>query len=398
MRVVPIIHTPPILLEGATVLGATEPEALLLAGGRIAARGGDAVAGAGRDARRFRGEGLLLAPGFIDLQLNGAAGHDLTADPESIWAVGSALAQYGVAAFLPTIVAAPPAVAEEAVRVLAGGPPPGWRGATPLGLHLEGPFLNPERAGAHDRAHLRAPDSSVAAGWSAATGVRMVTLAPELPGALELAGSLTGRGVVVAAGHSLATAEEAAAGFDAGIRYVTHLFNAMPPLEHRAPGLAGAALSDSRVIVGLIPDGLHVDALVVDLAWRAAGPDRLSIVTDAMAALGMPPGRYPLGGVDVNVGDDGARLPDGRLAGSVVSLDAALRNLVKFTGAPPAVAAGSVTRVPAALLGERDRGTLAVGAVADVTILDAGLRVVATIARGAVTHGDEDGGEGERWA
>jgi N-acetylglucosamine-6-phosphate deacetylase len=172
----------------------------------------------------------------------------------------------------------------------------------------------------------------------------------------------------------------------------------MPPLDHRAPGLAGAALSDPRVVVGLIPDGLHLDPLVVDLAWRAAGPDRASIVTDAMAALGMPPGRYPLGGVEVDVGDDGARLSDGRLAGSVLSLDVALRNLVAFTGAPAAVAAGAVTRVPAALLDERDRGRLTVGAVADVTLLDAGLRVVATIARGVVIHGDADDGEGERWA
>jgi N-acetylglucosamine-6-phosphate deacetylase len=387
----------PILVEGATVLGATEPEALLLAGGRIAARGGDAVAGGGRGARRFRGEGLFMAPGFIDLQLNGAAGHDLSADPGSVWDVAATIAAHGVTAFLPTIVTAPPSVAETAARVLAGGPPPGWRGATPLGLHLEGPFLNPGRSGAHDRAHLRAPDPALAAGWSAATGVRIVTLAPELPGALELVRTLAGRGVVVAAGHSLATAEEAAAGFDAGIRYVTHLFNAMPPLGHRAPGLAGAALSDGRVIVGLIPDGVHVDPLVVDLTWRVAGADRLSIVTDAMAALGMPPGRYPLGGVDVEVGDDGAQLPDGRLAGSVLSLDAGLRNLVAYTGAPAAVAADAVTRVPAALLGERDRGALAVGAVADVVVLDAGLEVVATIARGVAIHGDDDG-DGERWA
>jgi N-acetylglucosamine-6-phosphate deacetylase len=148
----------------------------------------------------------------------------------------------------------------------------------------------------------------------------------------------------------------------------------------------------------LIPDGLHVDPIVVDLAWRAAGADRLSIVTDAMAGLGMPPGRYPLGGADVEVGDNGPRLPDGGLAGSVLSLDTALRNLVAYTGTPPAEAVSAVTRVPAALLGERDRGTLAVGSVADVTILDAELHVVATIARGVVIHGDEDASEGDRWA
>jgi N-acetylglucosamine-6-phosphate deacetylase len=385
----------PILVEGATVLGRAEPEALLLAGGRIAARGVDAVAGAGRDARRFRADGLLLAPGFIDLQLNGAAGHDLTADPASVWAVATAIARHGVTAFLPTIVSSPPSVAAAAARLLAAGPPAGHRGATPLGLHVEGPFLNPERRGAHEAGHLRIPDPALAAGWSPTGGVRMVTLAPELPGALDVVRALAGRGVVVAAGHSLASADEATAGFDAGIRYVTHLFNAMPPLDHRAPGLAGAAMRDRRVTVGIIPDGPHVDPVLVDLAWRSAGADRLSIVTDAMAALGMPPGRYPLGGVTVDVGRDGARLPDGRLAGSVLSLDAGLRNLVAWTGAPAAVAVAAVTRVPAALLGEDDRGSLDVGAGADVVLLTPGLEVVATIACGVVVHGEEAEG---RWA
>ena len=151
-----------ILVEGATIAGQTEPEAILLAGGRIAARGADAVAGAGRNARRFRGEGLLVAPGFIDLQLNGAAGHDLTANPHSIWEVAAAIARHGVTGFLPTIVSAPPAVAMAAARVLAAGPPADHRGATALGLHLEGPFLNPAKRGAHDPSQLRAPDRALA--------------------------------------------------------------------------------------------------------------------------------------------------------------------------------------------------------------------------------------------
>ena len=389
-----------ILLDGIRRYDGAGPERLVLAEGRIAAseaaRGAGAPVGgqaAGRTARRFDGEGLFVLPGFIDLQVNGAAGHDLTADPEAIWEVGAALARFGVTAYLPTIVTSPPEVAEAARRRILGGPPPGYAGAVALGLHLEGPFLNPERGGAHRAEHLRPPDPALADSWSRDGGVALVTLAPELPGAVELVRVLGGRDVVVAAGHSLATVEEARAGFEAGIRYATHLFNAMPRLDHRAPGLAAAALADPRVIVGLIPDGLHVHPTLVDLAWRIAGRDRLSIVTDSIAALGMPPGRYPLGDADVAVDDDGARLSDGRLAGGVIGLDEGLRNLVAFTGASPADAAAAITGVPAMLLGEPERGRLAVGGRADIVVVDDQLEVVAAIVGGIVAHG----AEADRW-
>jgi N-acetylglucosamine-6-phosphate deacetylase len=389
----------PLLIQAGTPVDASdasgsEPAAedVLLADGRIAARGRDAAA-AGAGARRLRAEGLLVAPGFIDLQVNGAAGHDLTADPESVWSIGTALAQYGVTAFLPTIVTSPAEVADAACRVVAAGPPAGYRGAHVLGLHLEGPFLNPDRRGAHDPSHLRLPDAARAAAWSAAGGVRLVTLAPELPGAPELVADLVGRGVVVSAGHSTASGEQATRGFDAGIRYVTHLFNGMSKEPH-GTGLAAAALRDPRVTVGLIADGIHVDAALLEAAWRAAGPDRFSAVTDAMAALGMPAGRYPLAGAEVDVGEAGARLADGRLAGSVLSLDTAVRNLAAWMGTTPASAIGAVTHVPARLLGERDRGSLRPGAIADVTLLTTRLEVVATIAAGRVIH--DDGGD--RWA
>jgi N-acetylglucosamine-6-phosphate deacetylase len=379
----------PILLDGVRRPGADSPERLLIQGGRIAAR----EAPADGTILRLDAEGLLVLPGLIDLQINGAAGRDLTAEPGSLWDVGAALGRFGVTAFLPTIVTSPPAVGEAARRAWLGGPPAGYRGATPLGVHLEGPFLSPGRLGAHDPAHVRGVDADLAAGWSAATGVRMVTLAPELPGALELAAALAGRGVVVAAGHSLATVAQATAGFDAGIRYATHLFNAMPALDHRAPGLAAAALADPRVTVGLIPDGLHVHPTMVDLAWRAAGPDRLSIVTDAIAALGMPPGRYPFGDADLSLQHDGARLDDGTLAGSVIGLAAGLLNLISFTGAPLETAAAAATRVPAALLGDASRGALRPGTRADVVVLSERLEVVVTIADGVVIHGEHD----DRW-
>jgi N-acetylglucosamine-6-phosphate deacetylase len=327
--------------------------------------------------------GLTLAPGLIDLQINGGFGLDFTADPDSIWQVAARLPQHGVTAFLPTIISSPPEVAAQAQQVLAQGPPPGFAGALPLGLHLEGPFLNPAKRGAHNPAHLRLPDLRLVENWAPETGVRLVTLAPELPGALEVARALRKRGVVVSAGHSLATYEETVAGFEAGIAYGTHLFNAMPPLEHRAPGLAGALLADERPTFGLIADGIHVHPAVVALAWRAAGPRRLTLVTDAMAALGMPPGTYRLGDQQVRVGEASARLADGRLAGSVSSLDQAVRNLVAFTGCTPAEALATVTETPARLLGlSRERGRIAPGLRADFVLLDEGLQVKATVLGG----------------
>lgn len=289
--------------------------------------------------------------GYIDLQVNGAGGFDLTTEPESLWEVGAVLPRFGVAAFLPTLVSPSFEIVDRARAAWAAGAPPGYAGATPLGWHVEGPFIAPTRAGVHDPARLQAPDLGAVADWSPASGVRMVTLAPELPGALEVVAALVASGVVASAGHSAATFDEARAGFDAGIRTVTHVFNAMPPLDHRRPGLVGAALADERVTIGLIPDGLHVHPAMCALVHRAVGPDRLAIVTDAIAGLGMPPGRYRLAGRDCIVDGESARLPDGGLAGSVLAMDRAVRNLAAFAGIPEAEAALAATEVPARLLG-----------------------------------------------
>jgi N-acetylglucosamine-6-phosphate deacetylase len=320
----------------------------------------------------------------MDLQLNGAFGLDFTAQPEAIWEVAAGLPRYGVTAFLPTIITSPLETVVQAQAVLRRGPPPGWRGARPIGLHLEGPFLNPGKRGAHNAAQLRPPDSSLVRDWSPETGIRLVTLAPELPGALEVARCLHERGVVVSAGHSLATYEEALAGLEAGLSYGTHLFNAMPTLEHRAPGLAGAWLVEPRVVVGVIPDGIHLHPGLIKLIWQNKGPDHVNIVTDAMAALGMPPGRYHLGELDVIVDEASARLSDGRLAGSVVSLEAALRRFTAFTGCTAAQAVATVTTTPARLLRLADQGQLTPGAIADLVLLTSELEVKATIIGGEI--------------
>jgi N-acetylglucosamine-6-phosphate deacetylase len=329
--------------------------------------------------------GQSLLPGFIDLQVNGGFGLDFTADPATIWKVAAGLPQYGVTAFLPTIITAPLSVTRRAQAVIRQGPPQGFAGAAPLGLHIEGPFLHPDKKGAHNPDHLRSPALADIKHWSLEQGVRLVTLAPELPGALDLVRVLVARGVVVSAGHSTAALAAALQGFDAGIRYGTHLFNAMPPLHHREPGLAGALLADNRPVIGLIGDGIHVHPDIIRIVWQAAS-SRLNLVTDAMAALGMPPGAYQLGDRQVIVSETEARLESGTLAGSVLSMDQALRQLQQFAGCTLAQAAQTVTTTPAALLGLSRKGAISPGYDADLVLLDAAGRVARTIIGGKTVY------------
>ncbi len=328
-------------------------------------------------------EGLLVAPGFVDLQINGGFGHDFTQAPESIPAVAARLPQFGVTAFLPTIISAPLETYKRALEVIRAPA----NGAQPLGLHFEGPFLNPERAGAHDRQYLLLPDARIILEWEPLERVRMVTLAPELPGALELIGRLQRAGVTVALGHTQAAYAEAKAAFDAGARFITHLFNAMRPLHHREPGLAGAALEDPRVRVSLIVDGVHLHPAAVRMAWNLKPPKLIALVTDAMAAAGdtHPTERY--GAVVVDQQTGAARLPDGTLAGSILTMDQALCNLVQMTECAPSEALQCVSTTPAAVVGWGGRkGWLKRGYDADIVLLTPELRVVGTIIAGELVY------------
>ena len=301
-------------------------------------------------------DGAWLCPGFIDLQINGAFGIDVTTEPHRIRELGARLARHGVTSFLPTVITCRPdrrAAALAAWRTLAAGGPPddGPAGAVPLGLHLEGPMLSPTRHGAHPVEHLAAPSLELIDGWSAANGVALVTMAPELPGALEVIGALRDRGVAVSIGHTDCSAAEFVAARAAGAAMVTHLFNAMRPFTHRDPGPIGAALADPSVVCGLVADGVHVDPVAVAMAARACRPDRLALVTDAVAAMGAsvaPTSADRLGSVDVVVREDGVRTAGGVLAGSVCPLDRAVRNLIGWTEYDIPAAVRTVTARPGA--------------------------------------------------
>lgn len=397
-----------IYLEGGSLLypeGRLEAAAVVIHAGRIQAAGLRSQIPPPAGAARLSTDGLLLSPGWIDLQINGGFGCDFTAQPDSIWQVGARLPEHGVASFLPTIITSPPAVVQAALQALHDGPPPGYRGALPLGLHVEGPFLNPQKRGAHNPDYLRPPDLELARGWlahsaahnaaqgaahrAAISGVRLVTLAPELPGALEVIRFLVQQGVAASAGHSQASWEQAQAGFDAGITCGTHLFNTMPPLDHRVPGLAAALLTDPRVRFGIIMDGIHVHPGAAALAWQAAA-NRLFLVTDAMSALGMPAGEYSLGELQVIVDDTSARLPDGRLAGSILRMEQAVRNLVRFTGCGLEQACAAASSTPAQVIGEQARGRIAPGMRADLTLLSADFQVAATMVGGEIVFQRDD--------
>ncbi|MEZ4512595.1 MAG: N-acetylglucosamine-6-phosphate deacetylase [Chloroflexota bacterium] len=362
-----------------------EDGAVLVENGRLTAVAPSHTLTPPPNARIIDATGQYLIPGLIDLQLNGGFGHDFTQDPGTIWEVARQLPRHGVTSFLPTIITAPLSVSQRGLDMLAQGPPADFVGAAPLGLHIEGPFLNPAKKGAHNPAYIQPPNLAAASHWSAANGVALVTLAPEMPGALPLVEALAGRGVVVSAGHSMATLAEAQAGFEAGIRYGTHLFNAMPPLHHREPGLAGALLTDERLTVGLIPDGIHVHPALVKMVWEGVSRERLNFVTDAMGALGMPPGRYLLGDHEVHVSETMAQLADGTLAGSIISLDVALRHAIAYTESSLTAVLPTFTSVPARLLGlDHQLGYLRPGYIANMVLLSSTYYVNSTIINGIV--------------
>jgi N-acetylglucosamine-6-phosphate deacetylase len=342
------------LVDGRLVTGDVE-----ISDGRISAIGLSSSNGRG-----------VAVPGFVDLQVNGFAGVDLLdADADGYRRVGETLLETGVTAYLATFITAP----EDRLLTALQAVPPRPDGPRILGVHLEGPFLSPHRLGIHPAASRRDPDLELLERFLAAGPMRLVTLAPELPGADKLIERLLLAEIAVSCGHSDATAEEAQAAFDLGARTVTHLFNAMRPFHHRDPGIAGAALARDDIVVQLILDGVHLASETAGVVWRAAG-GRVALVTDAMAGAGLSDGTYRLGGLDIEIEDGIARGPAGELAGSTLTMLDAVRNLHAL-GASFEEAVGAATEVPARVLRNPTVGRLVVGLPADIVVLNGELEI-----------------------
>lgn len=332
------------------------------------------------DASELGGEGGFLSPGFVDIHVHGGGGSAFDDGAEAIRAARAVHRRHGTTSAVVSLVSAP---IEDLRRRVAGVAELTRTDGDILGSHLEGPFLDPRHRGAHDPAALLSP--VVLDGLVEAAGgtLRQLTLAPELPGGLAAVRALAASGVIPAVGHTGADAALAAAAFDAGARVLTHAFNAMPGLHHRAPGPVGAAVADPRVTLELIADGVHVHPHVLRIAFAAA-PGRIALVTDAMAAAAAGDGRYALGDRAVDVTDGVARLLEGgAIAGSTLTQDRALRVAVA-AGVDPVEALRAVTATPARALGAAGRvGTLRVGARGDAVLLDAALEVRAVWSAGS---------------
>ena len=351
----------------------------------------------------------IIAPGYLDLHIHGSAGYDVMDDsPDALPAIERLLVRHGVTSYLPTTVTASmdatlSALArladaidahETARRELYGSCEPKTRRpsrtagplagrAQPLGIHLEGPFISHARRGVHPPECLLPPRlETFERLWQASRGrIRMMTIAPELDGALEVIAAAIARGVRVSLGHSDADFASTERAISTGARHATHTFNAMRPLGHRDPGIAGAVLTDERVTADLIADGVHLDPAIVKLIAKAKGPERTVLITDAISATGMPDGRYRLGSMEVDV-KDGRCEAGGKLAGSVLTMNRAVRNLARFAEWDLSIAIAAATRNPACVLGSNNKGGLAAGADADFIVLDQDGNVLRTFVGG----------------
>jgi len=368
----------PLVVEGRLVLAdRVMPGRLTVEDGRIVAV----------EPHGAASEGPYITPGFIDVHTHGWGGHDVFAGPDALSGMARGLLRHGVTSFLPTGYTVPQAglvaFAESVRRWMPGAPADG---ADPLGFNLEGPWVAPARKGAHNPVNLRNPgDMTEDELAPLLEGLRITTIAPELPGALELIARLRDLGVVTSIGHSAATLEEARAGYAAAGERVTttHLFNAMTGVDHRAPGLAVAALTDDHAYTELIADGNHVHPALWPIIVRSKPVDRLILISDAIHLAGMGDGRAIMGGLGVEVKDGRCTLiVGGSLAGAVVAVDTGVRNLVR-SGVRITQAVQAATSNPAALLGASDRGAIAAGLRADLVELDDDLAVRRVMKLGA---------------
>ena len=390
-----VIALPPMLAITADKLfaptGVMDRPVMLVRDGKIVEIASTAARDIPSGTQTLNFPGATIAAGYIDLHIHGSAGFDvMDGTPEAFSAIEHLLAKHGVTAYFPTTVSAPLDTILRALERLADAiedqdknADNAKRQARPLGIHLEGPFISHLRRGVHPPENLLPPKiATFDRFWQASRGhIRILTIAPELDGAPELIAEASRRGVCISLGHSDADFATTQRGIDSGAHHATHTFNAMRPLDHRSPGILGAVLTDNRVTADIIADGVHLDPAIVRLFADAKGTENTVLITDATAATGMPDGHYRLGSIDVEV-KEGRCMADGKLAGSVLTMDRAVRNLAQFAGwkLPNAVAAA--TRNPARVAGLTNKGALAVGADADFVVLNSAGEVQRTFIGG----------------
>jgi N-acetylglucosamine-6-phosphate deacetylase len=372
-----------------TPLERVDSPVVVIEDGRVTAAGSRRQIEIPTGAQHLDFPGMVIAPGFIDLHVHGNAGHDVM-EPNNagLERMQRAMARHGVTSYLATTVTAPEdrllRTMENLGKAVRADENAGKSGSRPLGIHIEGPFISPAKCGVHPPGNLVPPSLGLFERWWQASGgaIKMMTIAPELPGADPLIEHAKQLGVRSSLGHSNATYAEAMQGISAGADHATHTFNAMRPLDHREPGILGAVLTDDRLTADLIADGIHVDPSIVKLFLTAKGEERAILITDAISATGMGDGRYKLGNLEVEVKGDRCEY-NGRLAGSVLTLDRAVRNIVSFAGWKLQQSVRLATLNPARLLGISDRkGVVKHGSDADLVILTPEGKIVQTFIAG----------------
>ena len=369
-----------------TPLEVFEQADVLIEGGRILAVGpGLAAAAAGE---RIEAEGHIVAPGLVDIHVHGSAGHDtMDATREAIEGMARYFASRGVTAFCPTTMTVPAEEIMASVRAVHECQQRPVEGAQPLGVHLEGPYIDAAKKGAQPPQHVRTAGDLDYRGFFSLGNIRLVSLAPEFEENRELITFARARGVAVAVGHSSASYEQVVEAVKLGVSQSTHTFNQMEGIHHRKPGTVGAALMLDEIYAQFIADGVHLHPAIVKMIVHLKGPDRAVLITDAIRGAGMPDGEYELGGQPITVKEGAVRLADGALAGSCLTMDQGVRNIAAFTGRPLAECLRMATLTPARAIGVAHRkGSIEPGKDADIVILTPDLEVAATVAMGRVVY------------
>ncbi|MBO0601361.1 N-acetylglucosamine-6-phosphate deacetylase [Sporosarcina sp. E16_3] len=337
------------------------------------------------------GKDWIVVPGFIDVHIHGSSGFDvMDATPEALNGLASALPREGTTSFLATTMTQ----SDEAIAGAlhnASSFNADERQAEMVGVHLEGPFISSIRAGAQPIEHIKTPSFDIFEQWQELSGnrIKIVTIAPEVENGLVFIEELTASGVIASLGHTDATSDVVRSAVEVGATHVTHLYNQMSPFHHREPGVVGAAFLEDSMTVEIIVDCIHSHPKSVELAYRQKGPNRIILITDAMRAKGLPPGTYDLGGQDVEVTNKDARLPDGTLAGSILTMENAAKNMKSITNCTLAELVAMTSTNAADQLGLSNKGRIEPGKDADLTIIDGDWNVQMTICRGNIAYTKE---------